>query len=64
MVRFLAVEPVHLDSSSRLGTGCSHFTVFISGFNGVVRSMVGDVLVDSEAPLVTSSISRCAGTVF
>ncbi len=27
------------------------------GFNGVVLSVVGDVPVDSEAPVVTSSIS-------
>ena len=27
-------------------------------FNGVVHSVLGDVPVDSEAPVVTSSISR------
>ena len=30
----------------------------ILGFNGFVHLVVGDVLVDSEAPMVTSSISR------
>ena len=30
----------------------------IPGFNSVVLSVVGDVPVDSEAPVVTSSISR------
>ena len=36
-----------------------------SGFNGVVLSVVGDVPVDSEAPVVTSSISPgFAGPVF
>jgi hypothetical protein len=35
------------------------------GFNGVVLSVVGDVPVDSEAPVVTSSISPgFAGSVF
>jgi hypothetical protein len=33
---------------------CSYFPEFISGFNGVMLSVVGDVLVDSEAPVVTS----------
>jgi hypothetical protein len=34
-------------------------------FNGVVFSVVGDVTVDSEAPVVTSSISLgFAGPVF
>ena len=38
----------------------------ILGFNGVVHSIVGDVPVDSKAPVVTSSISRIciAGSVF
>ncbi len=35
------------------------------GFNGVVLSVVGDVPVDSETPVVTSSISlEFAGPVF
>ena len=35
------------------------------GFNGVVLLVVGDVPVDSEAPMVTSSISpEFAGPVF
>ena len=35
------------------------------GFNGVVFSVVGDVPVDNEAPVVTSSISLgFAGPVF
>ena len=32
--------------------------VNFSGFNGFMLSVVGDVTVDSEAPVVTSSISR------
>ena len=44
--------------------GCSYFLEFFLRFNGVVISVVGDVPVDSEAIVVTLSISRCAGTVF
>ena len=36
----------------------------IVGFNGIVFSVVGDVPVDSKTPVVTSSISRFAGSVF
>ena len=43
----------HLRSWIRLPMGAN-----ILGFNGVVYSVVGDVPVDSEAPVVTSSISR------
>jgi len=34
--------------------GCSHFPRYITGFNGAMLSVVGDVPVDSEAPVVTS----------
>ena len=34
--------------------GCSHFSEFIPGFNGAMLSVVGDVPVDNEAPMVTS----------
>ena len=40
---------------------CSYFSGFISGFNGTILLVVGDVPIDSEAPMVTSSISRFAG---
>ena len=40
---------------------CSYFSEFISGFNGTILSVVGDVPVDNEAPVVTSSVSRFAG---
>jgi hypothetical protein len=33
---------------------CSYFSGFISGFNGTMLSVVGDVSVDSEAHMVTS----------
>ena len=40
-------------------SGASIFLdLFISGFNGVILSVVGDVPIDNEAPVVTSSISR------
>jgi hypothetical protein len=40
---------------------CSHFT----GFSSVVMILVvGDVFIDSEMLVVTSSISRCADLVF
>ena len=32
----------------------SHFSEFISGFNGAMLSVVGDVPVDSDALVVTS----------
>jgi len=55
------VEPAHPGSSHRLGTGACIFSRIILGFNGIMLSVVGDVPVDSEASVVTSSISRFAG---
>ena len=40
---------------------CLYFPGFISGFNGTILSVVGDVPVDSKTRVVTSSISRIAG---
>jgi hypothetical protein len=40
---------------------CLHFFLNFPGFTGVMRYVVSDVLVDDEAPLVTSGISRSAG---
>ena len=37
------------------------FFGFILEFNGAMLSVVGDVLIDSETPVVTSSILRLAG---
>jgi hypothetical protein len=34
--------------------------LFIPGFNGAILSVVGNVPVNSETPMVTSSISRFA----
>jgi hypothetical protein len=55
IARFLLVEPTHLDSSSRLH-GCSHFSIFVLGFSGVMLSVAPDVLVDSVAPMVTVNL--------
>jgi hypothetical protein len=56
--RFLRVERAHPASSSRFGMSA------YPGFNGVVFSVVGDVPVDSDALVVTLSISRCTDIVF
>jgi hypothetical protein len=40
---------------------CSHLFLDFPGFTGVMRQVVSDVLVDDEAPLVNSGISRSAG---
>ena len=62
LVGFLVVEPVHSGSSPRLDTGARIFLdLFISAINGAMLSVVGDVPVDSEAPVATSSISRFVG---
>jgi hypothetical protein len=42
----------------------AYFPEFIQRFNGVVFSVVGNISVDSEVPVVTLSFSRCAGIVF
>jgi hypothetical protein len=47
---FLVVEPAH--------TGTRIFLNFISGFNGTILLVVGDMPVGSDAPVVTLSISR------
>ena len=54
------VKPVYSGSSHRLRHGCSHFPEFILEFKGVILSVIGDLPVDSEASLVTSSILRFA----
>jgi hypothetical protein len=40
---------------------CSHFPRFILEFNDAILSVVGDMAVNSEAPVVTSSISIFTG---
>ena len=53
VVQWLQEPRQHLRSWVRLPMRAN-----ILGFNGVMHSVVGDVLVDSEVPVVTSSISR------
>jgi hypothetical protein len=42
----------------------SHFTGLILGFHGAILSVVGDVSIDSEAPMVTPWILRHVGSFF
>jgi hypothetical protein len=57
LVRFLVVEPAHRDLNPRFNMhGYPHLQL-------IILSMVGDVPVDSETPVVTSSISRHAGLI-
>jgi hypothetical protein len=53
LVGFLVVEPTHPGLNSRFNTGARIFLDF-SGFNDTILSVVGDVPVDSEMPVVTS----------
>ena len=52
------VEHTHQGSSPRLGTGARIFLDLFQDLTGTILSVIGDVPVDSEAPVVTSSISR------
>jgi hypothetical protein len=45
------MEPAHPSLNPRLGTGAR---IFLDLFNGAMFSVVGDVPVDSETPVVTS----------
>ena len=58
LVRFLVVEPAHQGSSLRLGTGVRIFLNLFQDLTGAILSVVANVSVDSEALVVTSSISR------
>jgi hypothetical protein len=63
LVRLLVVESTHPGSCPRLGTGARIFLDLFQDLTVFVLSVVGDVPVDSEAPVVTSSIPRSAGAV-
>jgi hypothetical protein len=55
LVRFLMVEPVHPGSSPRLGTGARIFLNLFQDLTALyMLSVVGDVPVDSETPVITS----------
>lgn len=58
MVRFLVVEPTHQGLSPRLGIGALIFLIYFR-LSGNVRSVGGDIPVEYEAFVITSSISRC-----
>jgi hypothetical protein len=59
----LVVEPVHPGSNPRLGMDvCIHLDLF-QDLTDAMLSVVGDVPVNSEAPVVTSSTSEYAGSV-
>jgi len=62
LVRLRVVEPAHPGKSSTWH-GCSYFFGFIPWFNGAMLLVVGDVPIDSEAPVMISWISRSAGAV-
>ena len=51
------VEPMHLDSSLRLRTGAHILLDLLQDICGAILSVVGNVLLDSEAPVVALSIS-------
>ncbi|KAF8760449.1 hypothetical protein HU200_010160 [Digitaria exilis] len=58
LARFLVMEPAHQGSSPRLGTGARIFLDLFQDLTGAILSVVGNVPVGSEAPVVTSSIWR------
>jgi hypothetical protein len=57
------VEPAHLSLSPRLGMCiCIYLDLFLD-FHGANLLVVGDVLVNSEAPMVILSTSKSVGSV-
>ena len=52
------VEPTHQGSSPRLGTSARIFLDLFQDLTSAILLVVGDMFVDSEAPVLTSSISR------
>jgi hypothetical protein len=52
------VEPAHQDLSPQLGINVHIFLNLFQDLVIFVLLVVGDVSIDSEAPVVTSSISR------
>ena len=57
-VRFHVVEPAQQGSSPRLGTDARIFLDLFQDLTGAIVTVVGNVAVDIEAPVVTSSILR------
>jgi hypothetical protein len=52
------VELIHLDLSFRLSTGARNFLNLFQDLSGAILLVVGDMPIDNEARVVTSSISR------
>jgi hypothetical protein len=63
VIRSLVVEPTHPGSMLRLGMGVCIYLDIFQYLTGAMLSVVGDVSVNSEASVVTSSTSRYAGSV-
>ena len=61
MVRFLVVEPAHPGSCPRLSMDARIYLKLLQDLTGDVLSVLRDVPINSEAPVVTSSTSRYAG---
>jgi hypothetical protein len=65
VVGFPVVEPAHLSLSPRLGMCiciCIYLDLF-QDFHGAILLVVGDVLVNSETPMVILSTSKYVGLV-
>ena len=56
LVRFFVVKSIHLSLGPRLSTGAPIFLNLFHNLTGVVFLVLDDVLVDSEAHMVISSI--------
>lgn len=63
-IRFLAVEFAHPGSSSRFGTVARIFLGSFRELTSVILLVVGDVPIDSEMYVMTSSNLRSVGSVF
>jgi hypothetical protein len=64
MVRFPVVEPAHPGSSPILGMDVCIYLDLFQDYPVLFFSVVSDVPVNNEAPVVTSSSSRSAGQSF
>jgi hypothetical protein len=54
----IVVEPAYLGSNSQLGMSVCIFLIFFLRLAGAILSMVGDISIDIEAPVMTLPISR------
>lgn len=58
------VKPVYPNSNSHLGYRGYHFSKFIPTCDGDVLSVVDDVSIDNDTPVMTSSISKSVSLIF